>query len=507
MKRPKRFGLLILMLFVVIAGCETTDYEPLLMKKKLQEMEAEIDVLKDEITKLKSRSVVSIESDDSAMLQTEKNQSNNSTEDSNSASSSVAVSSVAAENTSKETTESKNKLTAAEEQPIREELENADAYFDTNEAGFTTEVDLAECRSGNEFLKKIIDFSEVSNVSLDGTRCDSDTFELLGQFPNLQSLSIPRSAPTEDDLEHLKGLKKLKFLQLQLATLSNAAVKKISEFPALEQIRCAKTRVSDADLVHLANLKTLKAIDLSDNTGVSIKGITELAKCPKLSFLKVYGPAINDEVLKVVGTMKSLTVLGLNDTAVTDVGLKELKGLDLKEIHLLRTLISDESLKLISEMPNVVSLNLRDTRLTDEGIEYLTKLDKLQKLNLSECNSPGITDASGPILARMKNLTQLNLWSTKFSDKGLASVVELTKLTSLNLDNTNMTNEGIKLLEKMPQLTWLHLGDAMITDEVGGVLKGLKNLTYLDLKRTKLSQDMKYEIDDELSPNGCDIRF
>jgi internalin A len=393
----------------------------------------------------------------------------------------------------------------AEEEAVREELEDRDVFFSMDNDGFAVEVDLAECSLGNDGLKQLGKFTKLTKVILDGTKVDSDSFDQLAKILNLEYLDISRSTPSAEDFEKLKPLKRLKFLQLLKATLSAEGMKVLSEYPALEQIRCGQTRVGDEELQYLSELKTLKAIDLSDCNRVTIVGLEALSHCPNLSFLKVWGDSINDEAMGFVAKMKKLKVLGLNDSNVTDEGFKTLAGLDLREIHLFRTSIGDETLRVIAGMPNIAKLNLRDTRLSDQGIEYLTRLKKLEKLDLSECNSPGITDAAGESLAKFSGLKELNLWSTKFSDIGLKPVTSLQGLTSLNLDNTEVTDAGIKMLESMPQLTFLHLGKTKITDASKDSLMGLSNLRYLNISFTGITEDVAYDLDDHFAETDCTV--
>lgn len=469
----KRALLTCVLLAAVSTGCETTDYGPL-MEKKINDLEAEVEGLESEVARLKSTGAQG-----------------------------AAETTVESEGDSdSEEVPSTPKLSAEDEKAIRDSLENSDAFFIVNESGFAIEADLAECRIGNDAISQLAEFSALTKIVLDGTRTDSETYDELAKIENLEHLDIARSSPDVAAFEKLKGLKKLKFLQLLKATLPEDAMKVLSEFPALEQIRCGQTRVGDTELQHLANLKTLKAIDLSDCNRVTIKGIEALSKCPKLSFLKVWGDTIDNDCMPFVAKMKSLRVLGLNDTNVTDEGIKQLAELDLREIHLFRTSIGDESLRVISQMPNVVTLNLRDTRISDQGIEYLTNLKNLRKLDLSECNSPGITDVSGAHFAKLANLNQLNLWSTKITDAALQPVSQLKNLTWLNLDNTQVTDEGVTILEQMPQLTWLHLGKTKITDVAATGLMKLVNLKYLNVSYTKLTEDVAYDLDDFFTPNG-----
>lgn len=446
-------------------GCETTDYEPLIIKSKLREMEGEIEELKQEIETLKS---------------------------------------TAAAKKQPVVKEEFVALDPDDEKEVREKLEEAEAYFELDGEGFVVEADLLEC-SDPDAVSELENFPKLAKIILNGTKVTPETFDGLAKVSGLTYLDIERSSPTAKSLKKLKGLKQLKFLQLFKATISEDAMKAVSEFPALEQIRCAQTRVGDAELAHLSNLKSLKAIDLSDCNRVTTEGLKSLAKCPKLSFLKVWGPSINDESLEVIGQMKSLRVLGLNDTAVTDEGMQFLKDLKLKEVHLFRTKVGDAGLKVLAGMPSMGFLNLRDTRISDDAIGMLVGLDQLKKLDLSECNSPGVTDASGTHFAKMSNLADLNLWSTKFSDDGVKELTGLSNLTRLNLDNTKVTDVAIKELEKMPQLNWLHLGKTAVTDESIPSLLKLEDLKYLNISYTQITEDGFFELDDEFAPNGCTV--
>ena len=113
-----------------------------------------------------------------------------------------------------------NGFSMAEEEAIREKLENRDAFFSMDDDGFAVEVDLAECSLGNDALEQLGKFTKLTRVILDGTKVDSASFDHLAKILNLEYLDISRSTPSAEDFEKLKPLKRLKFLQLLKATLS-----------------------------------------------------------------------------------------------------------------------------------------------------------------------------------------------------------------------------------------------------------------------------------------------
>ena len=460
-------------------GCETTDYEPLIIKKRLQELEERIDSIGTSDSEIPDNVAERIQA-----LEDE-------------------VSELKAANESLN-----NKLSQKlkkKQAELLAELENVEAYFELDDNALLKYVDLTESRYDNALLEKMVGFDSIKRLSVKGVGANEATFEIIGQMAGLERLDMERAPATPESLAHLRQLKHLKFFYLFRATLSDDSMETLSTFPALEQIRCGQTRVSDQGLAYLKNLGTLRAIDLSDCNRVSNAGLESLSGLPKLTFLKVWGPQVNDAGLEHVAKMKSLRVLGLNDTQVTDDGIAKLADLKLTEVHLFRTGVGDSGVEVLANMPTLRTLNLRDTKISDEGVGYLTRLENLAKLDLSETNSPGVTDASQEHFAKMTALKQLNLWSTKVSDDCVRGIVGLTNVTWLNLDKTAVTDEGIKLLSEMPQLAWLHIGSNSLTDGVVPTLAKLSKLTYLNVSFTKITDDGFFELDDQLAGQGCEV--
>ena len=69
--------------------------------------------------------------------------------------------------------------------------------------------------------------------------------------------------------------------------------------------------------------------------------------------------------------IKSLHVLHLAGTQVTDAGLKELAPLkNLAQLHLQETQVTDAGLKELAPFTNLASLNLDGTKVTDAGLDW-----------------------------------------------------------------------------------------------------------------------------------------
>ena len=91
-------------------------------------------------------------------------------------------------------------------------------------------------------------------------------------------------------------------------------------------VNLTKTQITDAGLVHLKGLTKLKGLDL-DDTRVTDAGLVHLKGMTELTWLGLSETQITDAGLAHLTELTSLQELGLGLTQVTDAGLVHLKGL------------------------------------------------------------------------------------------------------------------------------------------------------------------------------------
>jgi Leucine-rich repeat (LRR) protein len=475
--------------FAIASGCETTDYEPVIFKKKLRELEEQtagdsaelrqkIEQLEREIAELK-KTVTSSAPPNGA--------------DSSSQSATSA--------------RSPSTLSVEAESKIIDELKAAGAIVEIDDVtNRLVGVNFQDAQYDNDVLRKLIAVDSLTRLIINGAKTDAESFAIIGDMVNLEYLEAEQSPATVQALSELAGLKKLSFIQLFRSDISDDGFEQLAKLPNLQQIRCGQTRISDDALAHISNLQSLRALDLSDCNRISDLGLAHIEGLANLNFLKVWGPQITDRGMDAIAKLKALKVLGLNDTQVTDAGIAKLAGLrDLNEVHLVRTNIGDFSMQILSEMPAIISLNLRDTKISDEGLRLLSRLSNLKKLDLSETNAPGVTDLSGETLRGLTQLQELNLWSTRFSDEGVRQIAELPNLQWLNLDKTKISDASVAELQRLPNLQWLHLGSNQLTDGCIDSLLKIQKLKYLNVSFTEISEERFFDLYDQLSERGCEV--
>lgn len=137
--------------------------------------------------------------------------------------------------------------------------------------------------------------------------------------------------------------------------------------------------------------------------------------------------------------------------------------------------------EMIFESSAPLHLNLSDTDLTDMDMKQLAGLD-LRELRIGNCNK--ITDAG---LACLKNMTQLTLLDLQrcrqISDSGLAHLKNLIHLETLHLRECDrITDLGVACFKNCVKLRFIDLyGCERLTDNAMTSLKGLTKLQRIDL--------------------------
>ncbi|WP_341822228.1 leucine-rich repeat domain-containing protein [Wolbachia endosymbiont (group A) of Clivina fossor] len=179
-----------------------------------------------------------------------------------------------------------------------------------------------------------------------------------------------------------------------------------------------------------------------------------------------------------------------NRTNITKLSLLEvrdesLKGLAFRERFTsgcLEKSISVKGIKELAKLKNLTSLDLSGDDVTDEGVKELAKLKNLTSLNLDRNY---ITDEGVKELAKLKNLTSLDLSGVRIGVKGIKELAKLKNLTSLSLLRCygQKDDECVKELAKLKNLISLDLNDNRIGGKGAKALANgnLRNLTSLCL--------------------------
>lgn len=112
---------------------------------------------------------------------------------------------------------------------------------------------------------KIVDGER--HVTLTGW--DRSDYSVLGAIPDVVVLQMANPDVTDDVLKSLRGLDRLRELDLNDTAITDAGLMVLKDLPALESLRLKNTRITDAGFRGaLAEKESLKRLDL---TGTSVE--------------------------------------------------------------------------------------------------------------------------------------------------------------------------------------------------------------------------------------------
>ncbi|MEO1995004.1 MAG: hypothetical protein ABGZ17_06980, partial [Planctomycetaceae bacterium] len=120
------------------------------------------------------------------------------------------------------------------------------------------------------------------------------------------------------------------------------------------------------------------------------------------------------------------------------------------DFHLRGRGLTDDGLAHLARLKNITWLNLKDTKITGAGLAHLQGLDKLRWLHLEQTQ---VGDAGMQHLAGLPNLEYLNLYATNITDNALAQLAQCKHLRRLYVWQTRVTDLGVaRLQKKLPKL-------------------------------------------------------
>ncbi|MCA9246171.1 MAG: hypothetical protein KDA42_03620, partial [Planctomycetales bacterium] len=250
-------------------------------------------------------------------------------------------------------------------------------------------------------------------------------------------------------------------------------------------------QIDDAALAHLAGLARIKSVLLND-TAISDDGLKTIGQLTTLANLDLRGCKVsNDGMAHLVGLdkLRALRLSGQSGaTTVDDDGMQSIGKLTaLVALPLDFLWVSEEGLAKLDGLKNLEEIYLARTLVGDDAMKELQRFPKLKRLRISQTS---VTGAGLEHLAPIKTLVDLDLSeNSQLDDAGLAPLADMKQLTKLNLWRVAMTDEGAAHLAGLTRLEWLNLDNTQLTDAGLPYLAGMAKLSFLHLGSTSVSDD------------------
>ena len=290
-------------------------------------------------------------------------------------------------------------------------------------------------------MKKILTYKKLNILNLRDTGIKNESVAMLASLKNLKGLDLGETEISDSALEKMKDLK-LQSLDLTKSKIVGSGLKFLSPEELL-WIKLEGGNVTDEGMSGLKHLTSLQDLNLSGNS-IGDKGLAKLKKLKDLSKMNLSSSKVTDKGLANLSGLANLNQLILSKCKINGSGLNNLKKTNLAYLDVSETLIS-ENFSNLNELPDLRALILCQCMITDEMIN---KLKHHQMIVLEVSGNP-ITDAGLAGIIKNLNLRFLSLENCKgITDKSVAGLAELKEMDQLNLSGTSFTQKGIDVLKK-----------------------------------------------------------
>lgn len=245
----------------------------------------------------------------------------------------------------------------------------------------------------------------------------------------------------------------------------------------------AKTDLIDSDLEMLLG-RPVQQLFLNEQPDLTDAGCKIISRLP-IQHMLLMARKVTDDGLLSLASIPSLRGLGLGQCKITDKGVMALSD-QLQTLGISESDITDKCMAHIAKMHNLTLLNVSDCNVSDAGFCQLTQLPLMELWGAHT----RMTDLTLRTLASGKaRLNCLCAIDTKVSEKGLRALSHMP-LTRLELGVCpNVDDSCIRMLAKtFPDLTLLAIDDTSITPASFKTIAEMKKLTFLRLSRIRFKE-------------------
>ena len=158
-----------------------------------------------------------------------------------------------------------------------------------------------------------------SKLHVEGFPVDNSMISRIGELKSLETLIIDEGMVTDDTVDLIAQLPKLRQLRLRLSPIGDVGMQQLSNCGELWFLNLPHAECTAEGVASLKSLKKLRQIRLgSENLDNQVTNA--LTQIRSLRGIHLIGVPITDEGLKKIAAMPYLESLYLDDSAVTEAG-------------------------------------------------------------------------------------------------------------------------------------------------------------------------------------------
>ncbi len=323
-------------------------------------------------------------------------------------------------------------------------------------------------------------------VIQDGSSLTAEDFALFGKLADLTCLQIYNCRSLNDEMAgHLATLTHLTTLALTNSIINDPTVEMIvKSFPNLTDLDLSSnTNMTGGTLKLICGLSRLQRLTLVQNrySDLSTRRLSQLADLRLLDLRGNMEAA--DMTLGVVAALPKLTVFKHRSTAVTDVGMESLSRSKTLESLLMQDFaVTDQSGPEIAKLGALTQLEV--FRCQGFGAAGVLALKGMRLKRLTLRDLPAVNDQAMEVFADLPALERLYLHElASVSDGGLQHLASLSSLEVLDIWTIpQMTDATVDVIAALPNLRELSIRATGVTDASVEKLLGLKSLQSLTFK-------------------------
>ncbi len=242
----------------------------------------------------------------------------------------------------------------------------------------------------------------LSKVSLEGEWNPS----WLGRMKSVQHVDLTNVNISKAEFLGLKDLREIRRLILSGTPATDEWLMQLPAYGSLESLEAAGPWISDRIAPWLAMQKSLESLHIG-------------------------GHYVGDDIIKSVVTLPKIVELGLDDTQVTDTGMKWIAKSSIEKLRVANTSITRLGIGHLASSKRITSLRLSGCRVTDEMADLFVKMESLVVLSVDR------TMIGLPFVRSMAKSQTLRLLQAR--DNGLSRMDLVDILT--DADNHNLEVE------------------------------------------------------------------
>lgn len=289
----------------------------------------------------------------------------------------------------------------------------------------------------------------VANDCIDGLRINTIAsfapLKVLSNWKKLKWLDLTGAVNlTDDDLDWIKQLSRLKHLSLAHTPISDRGFAPLACLSQLESLSLLATRIKGSGLQALKAMPDLRELDLS-YCEISLKQLEDF-DFSNLRNLRLSGIKSGDDADSRLPMMPALVNLDLSYSSIGDAlaqSVLQCKSLETIDISGMRNF--SQALEACCELPGLKLLRANAVQLQPSDIELVSRQSALEELDLDGASWP---ENSFSAIKNLQTLVRFSCSNSLLSDTEVEAISHVPTLEKLTVFNTRITENGLDTFAK-----------------------------------------------------------